>query len=247
MASIAIEFFGMPGSGKSYVAGHLAAQLRQQGFRVSERTLSLSRANAPRRILGKVGLVARGFVSGVRLLPVLLALVADCGAGGLKRKTKLVFNWLYLCALVRIDSRDHQVLVLDQGFAQALWSTFFYAAETSPAAADFMQRLLERLPIDYLSVVHVDTDAQCIKRRLAGRSRGNSPLDRDLSGAWQRANRVTGETRTELLRVAALVSNFELLDLDNTDDGVNAPELERVAREMSGMRLLRQAGGAGLG
>ena len=47
-------------------------------------------------------------------------------------KIKLVFNLLYVCALIRSEAKRADILVLDQGLAQALWSTLYYG-EARPA------------------------------------------------------------------------------------------------------------------
>ena len=227
---IIVEFFGMPGSGKTFIAKHLIDCLRQEGFRVSDRAVVLSQERSWKRVLGKIGLVIRGLLFGNGILRSVLAIVSNYEIAGLGTKIKLVFNWLYLCTLIRDDSKHSEYIILDQGLGQALWSTLYYGKRRLEVQTveEFFSDLPEKLPIDLLHIVHVQAHERKVEMRLGNRKDGKSPLDRDIDGAWQHAVLVTAEARSILDQLSECLLGILVTDVSNNDDGMNLAELKRI-------------------
>lgn len=229
-----VELYGIPGSGKSFVAERLIESLRQDGIQIDDAGLRLSKATAAGRIIGKFGLVMRELLRNGRLLRPIFSFVSAAGVRGIKRKSKLVFNWLYLGALIDLNTGRNQIIVMDQGLCQALWSTFFYAGGGADLerSVSFLREVLSMLPVKDLCVVSVSASDELIKRRISSRVRGHSPLDRDLEGSWQRATEVTKAVSRVIERLIALEQNCKLVDIPNHDQGIAEQELNRIRQAL---------------
>jgi hypothetical protein len=199
--------------------------------------LKLSNASPRRRVSGKLGLVLHELVRNTERFQAIVSFVSVVGIKGVKRKAKMVFNWMYLCAVVDLDSRQEQVIVLDQGFSQALWSTFFYAEEIPDAtiSVNFLHKLLHKLPVGDLLIVNVFADDESIKRRISGRE-GASPLDRNLDRNWIRAIRVTQATKAAIEQFSRQNPDCEIVDYPNHDNGINANQLHRIWQALDNTR-----------
>lgn len=97
------------------------------------------------------------------------------------RRIKVLFNWVFIDCVIREAARcGNPNVVLDQGIAQALWSTQFGANE---CPADELRTLVqsyhETLPITKWEVVRVTADMETVRQRV-DRREGCSPLDLDL-------------------------------------------------------------------
>ena len=220
----------MPGSGKTFVAKHLIESLRKDGIKVGELALTLSQGGSLRRVAGKIWLVTGSLLVHRGIFRSVLTLVSAYKVLRMSSKVKLVFNWLYLCGLIRRESKHAEILVLDQGLAQALWSTLYYG-EARPAeltACQFLQSLLKQMAIEALHVVNVVAPDDCIENRLARREHGKSPLDRDRQGAWNRAILVTGEAKLMIDKLSQSTPSILLTDISNSGNDLNIAELDRI-------------------
>ena len=171
------EFFGIPGVGKSYLA-------RTAVPRDIERPMErYSQGGRTQRVSRKALLLLRHLPAAFSTVSWAKEFVALYPQPTWSRRCKVIFNWLFIDALIRDVARGVDgIIVLDQGVAQAVWSTCFSATRkpSNDEALPLVQRFLERLPIGQWTVVHVTASESVIKSRLEQRS-GDSPVDRDLA------------------------------------------------------------------
>lgn len=213
-----LEFFGVPGVGKSYLLSRaVPSDIERpmdwfhQGWRAQ-------------RIRRKVSLM-------LRYLPVTLATVVWARKVirvyqpmGWRRQWKVLFNWVFVDCLIREAARGRNpVLVLDQGIAQALWATQFGTGEycSGEQVRTLLRRYLEGLPISEWAVVRVTAAPEVVCKRLEERE-GLSPVDRD-PGAIDEAYRAERGVVAVLLDLERSVENqpkLTIVKLEN--DGEDA-------------------------
>ena len=228
----------MPGVGKTFLARHLTRMLKGQGLQVSERGLSVAADSRFTRISAKLCLVIYGLLSERNSLGPVLALIGASGVASNRAKLKLVFNWLYLCALIRRESSQYPIVVMDQGLAQALWSTLFYGVER-PQDDLFAQQfcsLLDALKLQSLQIIQVHAPEETIKSRIDGRKHGMSPLDGGNQDDWSKAEWATsvGRDLIDLLRSSDSV--LQIADLSDHGDGIDEADLERICERVIATR-----------
>lgn len=233
--SVVIEFFGMPGAGKTFLARHLIRHLGEHRFCVSDRAVRLAAGNGLSRVALKVVLLMRALMFDRECLQPVLALTQSCGIAGGGRKLKILVNWLYLCALIRRECKRYPVVVLDQGLAQALWSSLFHGV-TQPQGDTVVtqfEHLFAQLGVDRLQVFQLQAAENVIASRIESRQRGKSPLDGGSRDDWSRAAWVTRETRSLIDAVASRDPAIRIDDMCNQTDGIDQLDLDRI-REMIG-------------
>ena len=211
-----VEFFGVPGVGKSYlVRTAVSANIARPMDRFSQ-------GGRVQRFRRKVWLMLRHLPKAVSSTLWARKLISLYPAMGSRRWWKVLFNWVFLDCLIREAARCRTpVLVLDQGIAQALWSTQFGAGGRCPTeeVRTPLRRYLEGLPISEWAVVRVTAPPEIVKKRVEGRE-GFSPVDRDPGSMDEArcAERQVGEVLTGLARGAEGAPSIRIVNLVNDDD-----------------------------
>jgi thymidylate kinase len=230
-----VEFFGVPGAGKSTIARRLTERLATTGRPVSEPTYELAHeVSSVRRYLSKSGYAAVGTVG--RPQPALAAAraIADSGQPSRRALVKTTFNWLYVTGV--LESRTPEELqVLDQGLVQAAWSVGLGAErDRTPSLCELaVDALLQSGPA---LVVVVDVAPETVRERLSRRADGDTRVTptgdgHTVSEAFDRKDRV----ERALADTVADEPSVDLLHVDNEsradlEDAV-ATVLERVETE----------------
>ena len=116
-----IEFFGLPGSGKTTAASALLDSGQLRSGRLSQRMVRLSGEGRLSRSLFKGRLIARHPVASARVLRECLHVRQHVDRGRLGRFVLSVLNMMFVASLLR-SGRVDRALVLDQGFFQGCWA-----------------------------------------------------------------------------------------------------------------------------
>ncbi len=230
-----VEFFGVPGAGKSTIARHLIERLVATGRPVSEPTYTLAhQVSSARRYLSKSGYAAVGTARRPR--PALSSARAIAESGQLSRRAlvKTTFNWLYVVGV--LESRTAgELQVLDQGLAQAAWSVGLGAERdrTAPLCELAVNALSRSGPA---LVVVVDVAPETVRERLSRRADGDTRVTptgegHDVSEAFEHKKRI----ERSIADVVADKPSVGLLRVENEskadlEDAVGAV-LERVETE----------------
>jgi thymidylate kinase len=170
-----IEFFGLPGSGKTTVmrAAHEALLRNGCSSVVTNEALSkwLSRQGRLRRL--KLVMVKPRML--VRHWRVVLPLVSSLrGPGRLPLKLGLV-SPLYPIYLSEFLNEHNQFISIDQGAIQSLWSiTAFASTHNERLLRDAMRLAVRSTPLAY---VYVKARSRLAAERIAGRSTAESRFD----------------------------------------------------------------------
>jgi thymidylate kinase len=210
-----IEFFGLPGSGKSTMSRMSADLLEARGLTVEEVTFELDhRRKAHRRILTKLVHILR-FAARYPVRAIGDGIVvASSGQATWKDGCKALFNWLFIASIAARKRAASQIVMLDQGVAQALWSVRFAARRD--AGLDAMLRRARRAALLPDLVVHVRTDLHVVGDRLSARAGRVSRLDaqgRDLQALRH------SESQADALIHRLRSSGISVIDLPSEDPG----------------------------
>lgn len=185
-----VEFLGLPGSGKSELAGTLARGLPDP---VRVRTTAPGRPGPGAKVWGALRTARRapGLVS---------SLVGACRPAGRLMGASLAVHWLETldaCA-------GKGVLVLDQGLAQLLWALVYHGAAPS---IDTLERLLGPGLAEPVAVVLLAPDPERF-RVPAGRVAGGREY------RYEAAVAALEKTRELLEELAGLGYPLRLVDFD---------------------------------
>ena len=200
-----LEFYGLPGVGKSTIAEGLVRLLHDEGLRVGTReTIVRWIARMPRR--EKLGF---RFAAAMRTVAHLGGLWDYCSGTRplrLRRYFLLFMKEEAVCRLRR--SGNYDVLVLDQWLLQDLWSLF---VQTNRFPADLPPRLWAATAC-VRRICHVSAPTEEVAFRLSSRTHGLSRFDGlDLHTAMSRLAEVEGFTRNLL---KATPGNGEIIEID---------------------------------
>lgn len=223
-----VECFGLPGAGKTYAAKKVVEVLRARGVCVGGLGIKISEVRPPFRLIAKLSLIALGFWGVLSALPDIRRLLQLYKPMNSISRLRLLLNWLYLVALIRSRSTRGAILVLDQGIAQAIWSTQFWGLCTPPHQNVFalVDKLLTKLRVGRLSILDIKASDEKILQRIQARKDGRSPLDRDLE-SWQRAGAVTQATRKALASWSRRSESISIHELRNDGNSVYI-EIRRI-------------------
>jgi hypothetical protein len=171
-----IEFFGLPGSGKSTVSRLVAERLINEGIAVDETTYDIDHrcrraVQLARKASGLIHYVATRPQRALRESKQIMA----TGQKGRHRLAKLAANWMFIASIEARRRRPHSLTLLDQGLAQAIWSIGYAASEP-----DWLDVLLAGGQLDGLmpdAVVWIHADHCAVSERLGTRQGGASLLD----------------------------------------------------------------------
>jgi hypothetical protein len=213
-----IEFFGAPGVGKTYLAKEFVSHCRSTGVACGVQAINISALPASQRVFCKVLYVFLYIVLNPMMTGALFKFVFVSGIRGAKAVTTIVSNWLFVMAVVQWEVRKGDLIVLDQGFAQAYWSMVFRGAQADVFEFQkFINRVLETCGVESLLVVDVACGREEHRVQLASRMNGDSPLDDGDTIKFEMGLQVTESVRKILfwLEKAFLKSEFELLNHEN--------------------------------
>ena len=244
--SLAVEFVGMPGAGKSAVSRRVAEHLAGRGVAVAEPVRALSDRSS--RGAAVAGVAAKSLrVAGEMVAhpgDALRALRAIRGTGqpSMPVLARVAFNWLMQCAVLRSSRTSGAVHLLDEGIYQALWSV---GLEGRPGTIPRLGRELASALALPDVVVIVDAEAEAVAQRLGARGGHESRADR-----WDRADGqavrhgsgLLDEVVDVLMKVSGRGRGPRVIHVDNgagRDPGAVAgplaTELERWSGSLTGV------------
>lgn len=170
-----IEFFGVPGSGKSYLATRACVgpdSTLTQSFRRGPKVVRVSR-----KLLLVLSSLWQSDIGPICMWRFVVA----HGPEGWMRRSRVWFNWLFVESLIRGGIQaGKKTIVLEQGVAQALWSTTFMSESEPPneEMCEAMTRWVKTNRISEWTVFHVTAPDATVRNRLR-RRKGLSPLDKE--------------------------------------------------------------------
>ena len=167
---VCVEFVGLPGVGKTRISRQVAEFLTVWGVKTIEPSFLITSSQMGRvgRSIKKTGYVVWGALAGWSFIQTVSSLVANSRQKRMWDTLGTLFNLMYVRGLVRWHCATNEVVVLDQGFVQGLWSVYFGArSRCYDAGAKLFGRL--QAPGLRFVLVHVEAELQSNRRWLAER------------------------------------------------------------------------------
>ncbi|OWK22126.1 hypothetical protein AJ88_15385 [Mesorhizobium amorphae CCBAU 01583] len=120
-----MEFFGLPGIGKTTASSLLANSLRRCGPLIGEVQIAWGTRTFIRRQIYRIGIVAPRLMNReFRSLVVRIArFVFESGQSSIIDAAKVIWNFSVLVAYVENERpRKNTIIIMDQGLLQGFWS-----------------------------------------------------------------------------------------------------------------------------
>jgi hypothetical protein len=229
--STLVEFFGLPGVGKSYVAGLTREALSDLGIasRLGDRQVS-PEVTGHVRVRRKLGSVAsQGLSHPVRSIRA----IGEIGTGQRDPSSALSrsVQWLVTQDLLARARRRGGVHLFEEGILQALWSIGLRGR------LDGMLTLLGEGPLDPILsdlAVVVEAPMEVVRSRLGSRGSRHSRTER-LAGTEREAELTRGEgLLSELLAWWESAQGADrVVRVNNADDG--PPDIEAAVRRIASL------------
>jgi len=234
--SIAVEFLGLPGSGKTLLCHRVAILLSDKKARVDEPSQLFCGCTRCKRVLRKSIKIARELI----LHPCYCLRSASAILRVRHKSTsdlfRVLLNWFVVSSFIRRGKSERGIHLHDQGILQALWSIAFSSDGT--AIHTVASRLRDLMPTPSLVVV-VEVKLSTAARRLSSRAIPNSRVEgRNLSEQpLLRSAALFEETRNLLDTLCTEETGTHSLLLQNDDDNkleANAAEVARALEQLAG-------------
>lgn len=175
-----IEFFGMPGSGKTHITKLLCCSLEEKGYLVSCLPVSTAQKSRWLRVFLKSRLILMQVSSNPASIASIWKLINLYEIHSISKKLKLLFNLSFIVSMSIKQLQNHDVVVFDQGIMQALWSNSYHS-NSSPRPEVLIPQLtslLAQISASQHIVVQLSTLKDRLKKRLIAREfKGTSPID----------------------------------------------------------------------
>ena len=230
MTGLVVELCGLPGSGKTTVAGHMRTALQRAGFpgHIVDQPISAS-APPVTRLLRRTAASARASVARPRWALGVGADVAAVRQPARRDTASVLAQWLAVCDLTSRAHRRPGIHLLEEGLVQTMWTLMLRSEDPPPP------RLWASLPTTSRSdlVVLVDVPVPVVQERLVRRAsrhsrsqqlppdllraeleRGDRLLAALVATARPPVLRVRGSHETEAADVAAEATRLVLAQLD---------------------------------
>lgn len=194
-----VEFFGLPGAGKTTIANELQSLLRcSRGNVHFSGDVMGDELPLVRRSLKRFGLLARAFARHPFDLTAAAAGLTP-GRSSLRDRAKTRWNFLSVLAM-QLRAGRRELLLSDQGLAQAVWSARVQHGSSAAPAAHWFPRTGDWLETTLF--VRIDAPAAVARDRLSRRvrltSRFQRPECRDNQPLWEAGVRMLESLDSEL-------------------------------------------------
>lgn len=228
----AVEFLGIPGSGKTYLSREVAKDLIVRGYKVFEITERIANLTDFQRFIIKLSYVSYELLLHLRLSMRMIMVLSRVRYKKFWRLFKVGFNWFFLASITRrmLRSKDHCLYLLDQGIFQAIWSINFevknikYKDDFNRAILKLYSWLFSRPMV--VIVINVKDDT--LIRRLRDRKFGHSPLDRYLFPDLLNAQNALDTVKALAFSIIANHPGLSIISVNNN----NKDELRKAVQQI---------------
>jgi thymidylate kinase len=171
-----IEFFGLPGAGKTVTAKIVQRKLADAGIAtVSTADLLSDGSCFLCRQAVRVRLLCRGFWRNLSLYLRAARFVVEVGQDSPRDTIKVLWNlWAVMALFSRFPVNEKAVMVADQGFVQAIWSIGL--TSSGRRTTESWQELLREIGFENTLFVVIDAPPHLARTRLLGRKSAHSRM-----------------------------------------------------------------------
>src|SRR5690554_6194309 len=116
-----IEFIGLPGSGKSYIALELSKLLNAKGYKTGLPNLKIVDSGTNIRKFKKVFMIFLFLFQHPIKFFTAVSLIIVSKQNNMHNFIKVMYNFLYINALINKSTHEDEITIFDEGFLQGLW------------------------------------------------------------------------------------------------------------------------------
>jgi broad-specificity NMP kinase len=209
---VSVEFFGMPGVGKSVLSSKIAETLSERNITVEQNAYFLShQMNRMQRTFFKMLYVLKELFLHPFYAFISIRTIIKTQQRSAVDLIKVVFNWFFVSSLIRSNKNHKGVRLFDEGIFQALWSIGFSGNNESLV---IMKPLFSLMPLPDMIIVP-EADLAAIKLRMSGRERHDSRLEKGSVELLEMADALFSETKQILKSLAEQNKNLQLSCVKN--------------------------------
>lgn len=212
-----IEFFGLPGSGKSILAQNLAIELEKNNVSYYNIVYNVSHKSKAYRIIYKFFILLKELLKSPHKFFKQISIIYNTRQKNLKDLIKVIINWFFITNIIKenIANKDRKgYVILDQGVIQAIWSINF----NSDREVDYHEILKYTDIPDYMVIVTANEEN--INKRLLARIGEQSRLE---NYAGQKMNLVFNKARDGFFNIKNYLINgdyskdYNIISIENNN------------------------------
>lgn len=198
-----VEFFGLPGIGKTTASTLLASGLRRRGPLAADVRIAWETRNFVGRQIYRIGIVAPRFKDREfrSLLARIARFVAESGQSSFVDAARVIWNLSFLVAYVQSErSEKNTITIMDQGLLQGFLSILLKSRRR--ATSENWLDILLAIGVHDMAFVHLHGEIGVARDRLQKRGDRSSRMqraspDRELD-LWSTAERACGQIAIDL-------------------------------------------------
>ena len=212
-----VEFFGMPGTGKTYITKKLSSKNKdkQKYFHMID---VYGKYSFTRKLRKTLSLWIYFF--NLNIFFNLIKIVSFFPELKFSKKIKILFNFLLIISVILRNNNSKEIF-FDQGIFQSFYSCFFYSnnfplsMEEKKALKNFISKLTKKLMVERFEINHLLVSDDVIKNRIRNRSnKGTSPINK-LNSETYIKSKVSINKAVELFQLFESDGKFRIKELEN--------------------------------
>jgi adenylate kinase family enzyme len=231
MNNVIVEFYGLPGVGKSTISHEVVSILSRNNVVVVEETRNVDTVTG---VLSRQIIKLLLAIKNIALKPIakfrLIIQLLGIKQSSVLSTIKLLINYLYICQIYKNCENKSSIKIIDQGLLQAAWSLLL--ENSSDANIDSVNRLLKdeinEIKKNTYIVVILEADVNILVERILKRKHGFSRLDvmqdkENLKNKVIQGKKV-GETIHQQIQQYLdnkEITNLNLIKIKNEGEGVS--------------------------
>jgi thymidylate kinase len=230
--TLIIEFFGLPGVGKSALSNRISEILFEEyDLFVKQGAYNLSHEMGRfRRMLVKLFYVMKELIFHPHYSIASIKAIIRTQQRTIKDLIKVIFNWLFVSSLLRSSRNGFGVKIFDEGIFQALWSIGFSGNDES---LTIMQPILAMAPLPEILVVP-EANLDIITSRIAKRPKHDSRLENGSKEKLDNANSLFKKIKKILISLFEERHQMHFFNVKNNREKDLEINAQKIAIEIGG-------------
>jgi hypothetical protein len=215
-----VEFFGTPGSGKTYLSDVAYKKLNKNATNgVSKLSIDIGKMSPMKRVIIKIFFILYLMVINFGVVLDVIKLVKEFNPKVDRILIKLVFNFLYVVGVMEYCKNSNQILIMDQGISQSIWSCIFHGNNVNyncETASSLLLIIFSKIKSASFLMIHVNVETDKIEARLKTRKiKGTSLLNSGNHKMIIKGVETTIKARNFLDHISGHTPSFSIVDCTN--------------------------------
>jgi hypothetical protein len=207
---LVVEFFGLPGSGKSTIAHELKVSFDY--LSVVNKSYEISNMNRFKRVIIKFMYIFTLFLVDFKSSFKSLKGIVGIRQKNFKEKISVITNYFYVISLYKFNKNKHDLHLLDQGILQAVWSILLNSNDVDEKCINNIMSHFE-LP-DIVIIVNVNEDK--LLNRYLKRSTNDSRIERGNLTDFENFKKKAADTTSKIIKYLHS-KNIQYIEIENNE------------------------------